>query len=65
MVRTETGTHMTTPPTPRPVGRPPQSDVARKPRPVLLSDAESDIARKLGNGNLSAGVRAALALAAR
>jgi hypothetical protein len=55
---------MTTPTPRRPVGRPPQSDVPRKPRPILLSDAEAETARKLGNGSISAGVRAALAIAA-
>lgn len=54
---------------PRPgAGRPPgpHPDAAhRVRRMIMLNDAELDQARTLGDGNISAGVRLALALANR
>lgn len=44
----------------RPLGRPVTAPAPRKPRQVMLSDAEADTARRLGDGNLSEGVRKAL-----
>jgi len=49
-----------TEPTKRPLGRPVTAPEPRKPRPVMLSEAEVATARRLGDGNLSEGVRKAL-----
>lgn len=43
-------------------GRPP-GETLRRPRVIQLSDAEYAVARELGDGNASAGVRRALELA--
>lgn len=51
-----------TEPTKRPVGRPVTATEPRKPRQVMLSEASAATARRLGDGNLSEGVRKALEL---
>ena len=45
---------------PRPVGRPPEIDAGRRVQ-VYLDAASLRIAARLGGGNTSAGIRAALA----
>lgn len=46
-------------------GRPPIPAAQRKHlRQVMLTEAQAELARSLGEGNMSAGVRAALRLAA-
>jgi hypothetical protein len=42
------------------LGRPVTATEPRKPRQVMLSEAEATTARRLGDGNLSEGVRKAL-----
>ena len=49
-----------TEPIKRPLGRPVTATEPRKPRQVMLSDTEAATARRLGDGNLSEGVRKAL-----
>jgi len=49
-----------TAPDKRTLGRPVTSPAPRKPHPVLLSEAEAATARRLGDGNLSEGVRRAI-----
>ena len=49
----------------RPVGSTSHRAKHRKLRPILLSDEEADMARKLGEGNTSLGVRRAIYRATR
>jgi len=42
------------------LGRPVTAPEPRRSRQIMLSDSELAIARRLGNGNASAGIRAAL-----
>lgn len=51
---------MTRTPSPRPAGRPPLDGTAKTVYQVRLTADHIETARRLGNGNISAGVRLAL-----
>lgn len=56
------GENMTTP-TPKPLGRPPTDDERTLQTPLLLTVAEREFVRRLGNGNMSRGARIVIAAA--
>ena len=47
----------------RPAHRPRIEEGAQKRRHITLSDRQADLARQLGDGNLSAGIRRAITIA--